>query len=69
MIFRLHYQPLHGHVHCHLFVAPDPTRTFALCGHIVVRAGDEFDALKEALPNAEFLQDEVVKQEEYAWKH
>lgn len=34
-VLRIRYRILGGHVHCRLFVAPDPDTTFAPCGALV----------------------------------
>ena len=35
MILRLRYQKFGAHIHCRLFTAPGPDRTFAKCGDLV----------------------------------
>ena len=56
MIFRIVYRPEGKHVSCGLFVASARDRTFALCGHFLVRAGEEFEALKAEFEKAEFVE-------------
>jgi hypothetical protein len=57
MIFRIHFTVAGGHVHCRLFLAPAPNRTFAKCGDFTVRRGPEFVALMAAF-DADFVGDD-----------
>lgn len=58
MIFRIRYQGLNSvpHVYCALYVAHGPNQTGALCGTFTVRK-DEFEALQQAFPQAEFIKE------------
>lgn len=59
MIFRIRYQTLDSlpHVYCALFVARGPRQTGNLCGSFTMRK-EEFKALQEAFPKAEFVEEE-----------
>lgn len=61
-IFRVRFKIAgwsHGqHVHCCLFCAEGPDRTFAKCGDFVVRKGNEFRDLLGAFSKAEFIGDD-----------
>ena len=60
MIFRLRYQwiDLVPHVFCAIYVAQEPNQTGALCGSFTMRK-DEFAALRDAFPKAEFVLEEM----------
>lgn len=59
MIFRLRYQSIDvvPHVFCAIYVAHETNETGALCGSFTMRK-DEFKALQEAFPKAEFVLEE-----------
>lgn len=58
MIFKMRFRVLGEHVHCRLFSAPRIDTTFAMCGTIVVRRGEEFQALLGAFSGATFINDD-----------
>lgn len=59
MIFRIRYQAIEPvpHVFCALYVAKEEGQTGALCGSFTMRK-NEFKALQEAFPKAEFVKEE-----------
>ena len=57
-VFRVRFKIAGGHIHCRLFCADGPDRTFANCGEFVVRKGDEFRDLLAAFSKAEFIGDD-----------
>lgn len=53
-VFKVTHEQAGGHVHCSLFASKSPNFTYAKCGDFVVRAGEEFEALKRAMSGAAF---------------
>lgn len=53
MIWRVNFELLGEHVHCVVFCKT--TGTFAKCGDVVVRRGEEFVSFRRAFSGAEFI--------------
>lgn len=62
MIWKVEYALLGGHVHCALFTASGPNRTFARCGDFVVRQ-EEFASLRQAFSGAQFIDTHPQREE------
>lgn len=62
MIWKVQYQLLGDHVHCALFVAIGPNRTFSRCGDFVVRER-EFASLRQAFSGAQFIDTHPQREE------
>ena len=54
MIFKVYHFTSGVHVHCRLFTAKQPNMTWMGCGEFTVRDGEEFEALKLAMPGVTF---------------
>jgi hypothetical protein len=56
-VFKIYYYqstPGVPHVYCRLYVAPTADHTYAGCGNFTVRAGEEFEGLRQAMSGEEF---------------
>lgn len=55
MRFKVHARLRGGHVECRVFVQPELYGTWANCGTLVVRKGEEFASLVRAMSGAEIV--------------
>ena len=60
MIWRIRFTIREGHIHCAIFLAPGPDRTFAKCGDFVVCKGAEFASLAKSF-DADFVGDSITE--------